>query len=57
MTGTLKNSDAVTSVTLASDGAAATAAYNAAGYPITASNAQGTGLANYTTISRTFPAL
>ena len=47
VTGTFKNSDAVTSVTLASDGAPATAAYNASGYPITVSDAQGTGLANY----------
>ena len=34
-------------MTLASDGAAAAAAYRAEGYPITASAAQGTGLANY----------
>ncbi|MDO5312320.1 MAG: MBG domain-containing protein, partial [bacterium] len=45
--GTLAAGDAVDSVTLASDGAAATAAYRAEGYPITASAAQGTGLANY----------
>ena len=44
VTGTFKGSDAVTSVTLASDGAAATAAYTAAGYPITVSDAVGTGL-------------
>ena len=43
----LLNGDTVTSVTLASDGAPATAAYKAEGYPITASAAQGTGLANY----------
>ncbi|MGN0854782.1 MAG: MBG domain-containing protein [Kiritimatiellia bacterium] len=45
--GSLANGDAVTAVTLASDGAAATAAYRADGYPIKASDAQGTGLANY----------
>ena len=43
----LLNGDTVTSVTLASDGAPAAAAYRAEGYPITASAAQGTGLANY----------
>ncbi|MBI1205279.1 MAG: hypothetical protein GC182_22475, partial [Rhodopseudomonas sp.] len=45
--GTLYGGDTVTSVTLASAGAAATA--NAAGLPyaITASNAQGSGLSNY----------
>ena len=43
----LLNGDTVTSVALASDGAAAAAAYKAEGYPITASAAQGTGLANY----------
>ena len=47
VTGTFKNSDGVTSVTLASDGAPAAAAYQNGGYPITASDAQGTGLANY----------
>ena len=45
--GTLAAGDAVDSVTLASDGAPAAAAYKAEGYPITASAAQGTGLANY----------
>ena len=47
VTGTLKNSDAVTSATLASEGAAATAPHAAAGYPITVSGAVGTGLSNY----------
>jgi MBG domain-containing protein/Big-like domain-containing protein/centrosomal CEP192-like protein/HYDIN/CFA65/VesB family protein len=44
--GTLFNSDAVSSVTLTSLGAAATAA--AGSYPITPSGAVGTGLSNYT---------
>ena len=43
----LTNSDAVASVTLASDGAAATAAYSATPYAITVSAAVGTGLDNY----------
>ena len=43
----LQNDDKVEAVTLASDGAAATAAYRAEGYPITVSAAQGAGLANY----------
>ncbi|MEN6541706.1 MBG domain-containing protein, partial [Parvibaculum sp.] len=42
----LKNSDAVTSATLTSSGAAASA--NAGSYAISASNAAGTGLSNYT---------
>ncbi len=46
--GTLATGDSVGAVTLASDGAAANAAYVADGYPITAANAQGTGLDNYT---------
>jgi len=45
--GTLATGDSVTSVTLASEGAAANAAYKAGGYPIVPSDAQGTGLANY----------
>ncbi len=46
--GTLAAGDSVTSVTLASDGAPATAPYRAEGYPITPSNAVGNGLENYT---------
>ena len=45
--GTLATGDSVDSVTLASDGAVATAAWKAEGYPIVASDAQGTGLDNY----------
>src|SRR5678815_5777978 len=44
----LLNSDAVSSVTLASAGAAATATVAGSPYDITASNAVGTGLGNYT---------
>jgi hypothetical protein len=43
----LLNSDTVTSITLNSTGAAAIAAASTTGYPITASNAAGTGLTNY----------
>jgi hypothetical protein len=44
----LKNSDSVASVTLASDGTAATVVPSATPYPITVSEAIGTGLSNYT---------
>ncbi|MEN6543983.1 MBG domain-containing protein, partial [Parvibaculum sp.] len=44
----LKNSDAVTSATLTSSGAAATAGVAGSPYAIVASNAAGTGLSNYT---------
>ncbi len=47
-TSGLVNGDAVTSATLASAGAAATATVSGAPYSITASNAFGTGLSNYT---------
>jgi hypothetical protein len=46
-TSGLLNSDKVTSVTLTSPGAAATAAVSASPYAITASAAQGSGLGNY----------
>ena len=45
--GTLLQGDSVDSVTLASEGASAGAAYKEGGYPITASDAQGTGLDKY----------
>src|SRR5207247_350842 len=45
--GQLKNSDSVTSVTLTSAGAAATAAVGGSAYAIVASNAVGSGLSNY----------
>ena len=45
--GELVAGDSVDEVALASEGAAANAAYKAEGYPIVASDAQGTGLANY----------
>ena len=45
--GNLANSDSVDSVSLASDGAAATASVAGGPYAITASAATGTGLANY----------
>ncbi|MGZ3811143.1 MAG: beta strand repeat-containing protein, partial [Mucilaginibacter sp.] len=44
----LKNSDAISSVTLASSGAASTASVAGSPYSITPSAANGTGLANYT---------
>ena len=44
----LLNTDTVTSVTLASPGAAPTATVAGSPYPITPSAAVGTGLANYT---------
>ncbi len=47
-TSGLQNADAVSSVTLASAGAAATATVAGSPYPIAPSNAVGTGLANYT---------
>ena len=47
-TSGLQNADAVSSVTLVSAGAAATATVAGSPYPITPSNAVGTGLANYT---------
>jgi filamentous hemagglutinin family protein len=43
----LKNADAVTSATMASPGAAKNATVAGSPYPITISNAAGTGLANY----------
>ena len=46
-TGQLKNSDSVTSVSLASAGAAATAGVVGSPYAITSSAAVGTGLGNY----------
>src|SRR5437588_559762 len=46
-TGQLKNSDSVTSVTLTSAGAAATATVSGSPYDITPSAAIGTGLGNY----------
>src|SRR5206468_3816864 len=46
--GQLKNSDSVTSVTLTSAGAAATAGVPGSPYAITPSAATGTGLGNYT---------
>jgi hypothetical protein len=46
--GQLVNGDSVSSVTLASAGAPATAAVAGSPYTITATNAQGTGLGNYT---------
>ena len=45
--GSLVDGDSVDSVTLTSDGAAATAPYVAEGSAIVASDAQGTGLSNY----------
>src|SRR4029077_15797764 len=47
--GNERNGDSVSSVTLASDGAAGTASYVAPGpdYAVTASNAVGVGLGNY----------
>src|SRR5947199_9836706 len=45
--GQLKNSDSVTSVTLSSAGAAATATVGSSPYTIVASAAAGTGLGNY----------
>src|SRR5439155_400243 len=45
--GQLKNSDSVTSVSLTSTGAAATATVGGSPYAIVASNAVGTGLSNY----------
>jgi hypothetical protein len=47
-TSGLVNSDTVSSVSLASAGAAATAVVSGSPYAITASNAAGSGLANYT---------
>jgi len=44
----LKGTDSVTGVTLASAGAAATAGVTGSPYAVTASNASGTGLSNYT---------
>src|SRR5207244_7872831 len=45
--GQLKNTDSVTSVTLTSAGAAATAGVAGSPYAIVASNAVGSGLSNY----------
>ena len=45
--GTLAAGDALEAVTLASEGAPATAPYREGGYPITPSDAQGAGLENY----------
>src|SRR5947199_2961610 len=45
--GQLKNADSVTSVSLTSAGAAATAGVAGSPYAIVASNAVGTGLSNY----------
>jgi trimeric autotransporter adhesin len=45
--GSLKNSDAITSVTFACPGSVATATVAGSTYTITASNATGTGLSNY----------
>ncbi len=47
-TGTLFNNDAVTGVTLASNGASASAMVAGSPYAISASNAVGSGLSNYT---------